>query len=239
MTRLLILLLALITPCGGCTETIGFKALHGPAHQPREMPAGVWHMSEDSLATAPDPRLTLISFLKAIRRHDKEAALACWMNDVEDPARKQYVADMVHLFVKEMIARDRLEHALARKAPDLYQHVRKAAAARPEPDSLKSAPITYHGQHAVIQPGPQEDRTLKMILEAVDPANPVWKISMAHWEGTTRPDVLDSMMWRMGAEAMDRTTRDVRSGRVRTIGELEAVFERHLNELQNAEDAGC
>jgi hypothetical protein len=214
-------LLAILSAASGCTNA---------ANQPTR--------SAENPTTVPvsagDPRTGLIAFFDAVRRENESAAYACWMNDVDNSDDRQYVEDLVHHLVTELIATARFEQAIARKLPRDYEQQRRLNKLIPNSIKLSSARFAVYRRLAIVSWGDDEDDGYPMVLDNSGPGTPVWKLSMHQWHETTRSSVGDSILisgW--GARAKDLTTKELLAGKFPTLEAAEEAYLHHL--LDNAE----
>ena len=212
---------AILLAAPGCTTPAAPRA--SPTTHPTTIPTSTI-----------DPRSGLITFFEAVHSENEPAAFACWMNDIADSSQTQYVEDLVHHLITELVATSRFEKAIAAKFPRDYQEQRRQNNLTPDPAQLAAARFAVYRRLAIVSWGDDEDDGFPMVLDNHDRAAPLWKISMQQWHETTRSSVGDSILlsgW--GATAKNVTTKEVLAGKFSTFQGAQEAYLKHLLDAGN------
>jgi len=177
-----------------------------------------------------DPRPVVVEFFQHIRAGDAEAAWKCWNSAVGEGEDKTYEVTQVRNTIAGWIAQFRLEQAVEKRLPHLYEKMKTDGRLTPTPEQIAKAKFTTFRRLAIIRWHDDEDAGLPLELDT-SAKPPKWLISLSHYRETTRASVGDSFRATdITARATDKVTKDVLEGKVKTAEDLADAQMRHLNE---------
>ena len=191
--------------------------------------------SRDTADYPPDPRVIAVEFFQHIRAGDAAGAWRCWDSDLPDPSDRKYEEMQVRNSIGIWIADFRLEQALEKKFPSVYEKMKESGELTPAPELVAKAKFTTFRRLAIIRWSEDEDAGLPLVLDT-SKTPPKWMISLSQYRETTRASVGDSFRSTDAvARATDHLTRDILSGKVKTERDLEGAPARYLEwELKKA-----
>jgi hypothetical protein len=178
-----------------------------------------------------DPRPIVAEFFRHVRAGEAEAAWKCWNSAVRHGEDKKDEQMQVRNTIAQWIADFRLEQALQKNVPQLYENMKAAGTLTPAPEQIAKAKFTTFRRLAIIRWSDDEDAALPLELDT-SAKPPRWLISLSHYRETTRSSVGDSFRATdITARATAAVTKDVLDGKVKTADDLEDAQLRHLDEL--------
>ena len=168
----------------------------------------------------------MVEFFQHTRAGEAESAWKCWDRETGKAEDVKYDETQV----RNTIAQFRLEQALEKTLPPIYEKMKTNGALTPTPERIGSAKFTTFRRLAIVRWSDNEDAGLPLDLDT-GTKPPKWLISTGQYRATARASVGDSFRnMDLLARTTDSVAKDVLDGKVKTAEDLEMAGLHHLDE---------